>query len=285
MGRRAASPLLLLLLPLHAMAAPEVSHHPVHWFVVKEAEAPGRDFAYYEQALEQGSAEADTLLQGVQAPAPTDVACCVSIDAPNIEEISQSALASIDAMSDFTLMSSLCGTGTCAFLVDSITLAACGGGTQAVGCSDQPDCGASPKNRIVTISVEAVEGGYLGHLIAHEVGHTSCLGHDSSDPCNLMDPAVEPGTVQGCLKSAQCDDYYQNGTLALGPDLCECHTDAQAPVADGAVCSEAGGAGTCASGVCVPVPEPGAGALGVAALLGLAGRARRWGWRRREGSC
>ena len=268
----------LLLLPLGAAAAPLVSHHPVHWFVVQQAEAPDKDFAYYAQAIEQATAEADALLQGVQAPAPTDVACCVSIDDSAIDEIDQSRLATIDSMSDFDLMSLLCGAGTCGFLVDSITLAGCGGGTQAVGCSDQPACGVPQLlPLIVTISVEAVEAGYLGHLVAHEVGHTACLSHDTSDPCDVMDPAVAPGTLQGCLTSAECGEYSATGTL--GPDTCTCQDDAQAPLADGSVCTEAGGPGACTSGICIPAPEPGAGALALAALGALGARARAGGGR------
>ena len=270
--------LALLLLPLQAAAAPQLSHHPLHWFVVKEAEAPGRDLAYYSEQIAQASADADALLQGVQAPAPTDVACCASIDVLQIDEISESELVAVDAMSDFGLMTNLCGTGTCAFLVDSITLANCGGGGgTAVGCSDQPLCNHPLDPLIVAISVEAVEGGYFGHVLAHEVGHTACLAHDSSDTCDLMYPSVEPGTLQGCLSGPDCDDYCQHSP-ALGPETCECHTDDQAPVADGALCSEGGEAGACASGLCL-APEPDALELSLAALSGLAGRglARRRG--------
>jgi len=264
--------LALLLVPLHAAAAPQLSHHPLHWFVVKEAEAPGRDLAYYSEQIAHASADADALLQGVQAAAPTDVACCASVDAAQIDEISQSELVAVDAMSDFDLMTNLCGTGTCAFLVDSITL--CGGGAQAVGCSDQPLCNQSLDPLIVAISVDAVEGGYFGQVLAHEVGHTTCLAHDTSDTCDLMYPSVEPGTLQGCLSGPECDEYHQHSP-ALGPETCECHTDDQAPVADGAICSEGGEPGACASGLCL-APEPGPKALSLAVVAALGGLAR---WR------
>ena len=271
--RHRAAPLLLSLLvaPLQAAAAPPVSHYPLHWFVVKQAEAPDRDFAYYTQEIQQASAEADALLQGVQAPAPTDVACCVSIDVLQIDEIDASELATVDQDSDFATMMRLCGSGRCAFLVDSITLARCGVG--AVACSDFPYCNQVLDPLIVIISLEAVEGGYFGHLVAHEVGHTACLAHDSSNPCNLMDLAVVPGTLQGCLNSAGCDHYHQHG--APGADTCECHTDQQEAVADGALCTEHGDVGACASGVCAAAPEPGAAPLALAALAGLVGGARR----------
>jgi hypothetical protein len=275
--------LLVVLVPLEAGAAPQVSHHPLRWFVVKQAEAPGKDLAYYRQAIEQASAEADALLQGVQAPAPTDAPCCVEIEPLSVTEIDQSELASIDVMGDFTLMSVLCLSGSCGFLVDSITL--CGGGAEAVGCSDFPFCDADPYPNplVVAIAVEAVEGGYFGHVLAHEVGHTACLAHDSSDACNIMYPAVEPGTTQGCLTSADCDEYYQHGTL--GPDTCECHTNDYAAVADGAVCTEGGDTGACASGLCVATPEPGAGVLALGSLAALGGLAHRRGWRLPGESC
>jgi len=261
--RHGLAHLVLLLVPLHAAAAPSLSHHPVHWFVVKEAEAPGKDLAYYSEAIEQADADADALLQGVQAPAPTDVACCASVDTSKIDEITQSDLASVDVISDFTLMQNLCISGTCAFLVDSITIVECSGTGTAVGCSDQPACASLLNPLLIAISVEAVEGGYLGHVLAHEVGHTTCLAHDTSDACNLMYPSTQPGTLQGCLTSGECDEYVQHGTF--GPGTCDCHTNDQAAVADGAICSDGGLAGACASGLCV-APEPGRGSLALAAL-------------------
>jgi hypothetical protein len=145
---------------------------------------------------------------------------------------------------DFNVISALGGSGSRAFLVDSIN--SCGGGP-AIGCAHFPACNSTlddDPNMIMIVTMDAEDSGVLGIVIAHERGHNACLSHVSSNTCELMRRTV----AGGCLSASECDDYTTARTTTGGS--CVCHDDASGPEVDGLACTDGPIVGQCSGGIC-----------------------------------
>ena len=255
---RIATGLIAALLASAALAAPTADLHEVKWFVHVDLidAGAGRDLAFYEAMLDAALADSRLAMEGHQGP--LDRVCCSRLLK---EEHSPSVtLATFGTPGDgldvidtgeLATIAATGGSGSRGFLVDSIN--DCGGGP-ASGCAVIPSCGGPPDDdpdRYLVVTLDAEDSGILGLVIAHERGHNACLGHVSSDPCELMQ-GVASG---GCLSTAECASFRDARTSS--GDACACHADVPLgadplPIEDAIPCSDGGGSGICSGGSCGP---------------------------------
>lgn len=253
MKRLALAILLGFSLATPAVAAPTADLHDVKWFVhVDMIDAGmGMDLAFYEAIIDQGLVDARLALEGYQGPA--DAVCCNQIQkeehSPGVTLTTFGSPGDgldIQDAGDLAIYRTLGGSGTRAFLIDSINDC---GGSAAIGCADLPVCGGPPDDDpdlVMVLTMDAQDQRVLGLVIAHERGHNACLVHVNNDPCELM-----RATVGGsCVSVSECDSMTDARQGTGGS--CACHADAPANTADddGDACTDGAISGICSGGLC-----------------------------------
>ena len=257
-GRGLALGLFLasVLTPAAIAAPPGVALHQLHWLIHEDMVTPSKPLAtYWEPLIEQTSRDAEVLIKGGQGP--FDTPCCIGIEVASVSTFSDppaSDLLTIDSMSEFNQLSSIGGSSIArVFLVQAIT--DCAGTTDPIGCADTFTCGFEAPGRKAVLSFEGYEEfGVLGQVLAHEIGHTTCLTHVANDSCELM--AASSGG--GCLSSVatnECAEMVEDAQTTQG--VCECYSDVNTLASDGTSCSSVSG-GMCSGGVC-GLPDSDAG--------------------------
>jgi hypothetical protein len=234
-----------------AGASPAADRHQIKWFVHTDLVGGGADLPFYQAMIEDALEDALIHLEGDQGP--SDTVCCQKLDrkehAPGV--VLQTFGTPGDGLDvvdggDFDALHAIGGSGSRAFLVDSILDC---GGTAAIGCADQALCDGifdDDPDRILVVTLDARDMGVLGVTIAHERGHNACLGHLSENPCQLMQGVVSGG----CLSAAECAAY---GTARQGVGgTCACHAGITqgTPEPDATACNDGPISGLCSGGVC-----------------------------------
>jgi hypothetical protein len=241
-------------LPGQAQSAPAVDLHELTWYVhidLIDAGA-GQDLAYWQGVIDAAVAQGNQLLEGRQGPA--DRACCTRLD----RSVSVATFGSpgdgldvIDSASDQNVLASTGGSGSKAFLVDSLLY--CGGAApNAIGCGIQPGCNGNPgddPNLWMIVTADAIDDGVLPSVIAHERGHNSCLMHAAGAACQLMQASIVLPADGGCLTPSECSNYRAGRTTTSSGLECGCHVDATTIEPDGAICTDVA-AGLCSGGLC-----------------------------------
>jgi MYXO-CTERM domain-containing protein len=251
------------LLGASAGAAPAADRHAIKWFVHTDLVSGAATLPFYEAMIEDALDDALIHLEGNQGPA--DTVCCQKLDQ---EEHSPGVVLQtfgtpgdgLDVVdgSDFDTLHTLGGSGSRAFLVDSILNC---GGTSAIGCADLPVCDGvfdDDPDRILVVTLDAQDMGVLGVVIAHERGHNACLAHSSGSACELMQSVVSGG----CLSPAECSAYGTARQSVGGTCACHAGTSQGTPEPDATACSDGPVTGLCSGGVC---GDPG-GDAGVAVV-------------------
>ncbi|MBJ18643.1 MAG: hypothetical protein GY910_18040 [bacterium] len=243
---------LLLCVP-RAGAAPEVDLHELTWYVHVDLinAGLGEDLDYWQGVLDELMSTSNKLLEGKQGP--IDRSCCTRL-AASVPLVTFGApgdgLDVIDTPAEQGAISAI-GTGSSAFLVDSITY--CDGASPgAIGCALKPACTGNPNDDPkvwMLVTVDAFGDGTLASVIAHERGHNACLSHITGAPCQLMSDTILTPGLGACLGATECSHYRAGRTELTSGVGCSCHDDISGILADGAICSEGGG-GICSGGLC-----------------------------------
>jgi hypothetical protein len=241
-----------------AQAAPTADLHEIRWFVHIDLIDPGmgRDLAFYEAVLDAALEDVRTLLEGDQGP--LDQVCCSQLvkeeHSPGVTLATFGSPGDgLDVMSvgEFPSYTAAGGSGSRAFLIDSITN--CGGGGPGIGCSQLPGCDSTPDddpNLVMIVTMAAEDSGLLGQVIAHERGHNACLGHVLADPCEIMAGSISGG----CISGSECVDYTAGRTTTGGTCACHADTPTPEPETDGTACSDGPLTGQCSGGLCGATP-------------------------------
>ncbi|MEM9174324.1 MAG: hypothetical protein AAGC67_03755 [Myxococcota bacterium] len=273
-----------------ASAVPEVDLHDLTWFVHVDLidAGSGRDLAFWTNVIEESVEGGNRLLAGRNGP--VDNVCCTKLTS----SVSVSTFGTpgdgldvIDSVADQNILAATGGSGSRAFLVDSLTY--CNGSSPtAIGCAQRPSCtgnGNDDPNLWMYVTVESFEDGTLASVIAHERGHNSCLQHVATPKCALMQATVFTPGLGGCLTSTECGHMRDARTETSSGEFCSCHDDAGQPLADGAVCDAAGG--ICSGGCCgsitgdagvhlLAASDPGDAALAPEDMLRVSGKTGDW---------
>lgn len=274
-----------------AEAAPEVDLHNLRWFVhidLIEAGA-GRDLAYWQGVIDDAMGVANLLLEGRQGP--VDKPCCTRL----ARSVSVSTFGSlgdgldiIDSAGEESAIAATGGSGSRAFLVDSLTW--CGGPSAgAIGCSVRPSCNGNGNDNPslwMTVTVDSLDDGTLDAVIGHERGHNACLSHVSSPKCGLMQGTVFTPGEGGCLAVSECTNYHAARTQTSSGLSCGCHDDSGELETDGSLCSDVAN-GICSGGVCgdytgdasvhvLVAADPGNAALGPEDMIRISGLSGDW---------
>lgn len=254
MQRLSGFVLMLFLLGAGPAAAnPEVDLHDLTWFVHVDLIDPGEgeDLAYWTNVIEEAVESGNRLLVGRNGPA--DNACCTKLT--NSVSVATFGTAGdgldiVDSVTDQNAIAATGGTGSRAFLVDSLTY--CNGSSpSAIGCALRPSCSANANDDPslwMVVTVEAFDEGTLASVLAHERGHNACLQHVSTPKCALMQATVFTPGLGGCLSATECGHLKNARTETSSGELCTCHDLAGQPLADGVKCDDAGG--VCSGGCC-----------------------------------
>jgi len=236
-----------------AVAAPEVDVHDITWFVHIDLinVGAGEDLAYWTGVIEGSVAQGNNLLVGRNGPA--DQVCCTEMTnsiAVTTFGTPGDGLDVIDTLGEQNILGATGGSGSRAFLVDSLTY--CNGSSpSAIGCATLPSCSGNPNddpNLWMYVSVEAYDDGTLPSVIAHERGHNACLPHVAAAKCQLMQGTVFTPGLGGCLTASECTNFRNARTETSSGRSCGCHDDFEMPLADGALCDALGG--VCSGGRC-----------------------------------
>jgi DNA-binding beta-propeller fold protein YncE len=239
---------LLLARPL--AAAPAVEVHSLQFLVHSDLVTAQEPFSFWQDLIREAVLEATILLQG--ASGPFDTPCCVRLDGVSVgtfdgTDVGRPAgdLFVLDSGADYDDLATL-GTGSRAFVVDSITY--CGGfAPLAIGCANQPGCpqpaGDNP-DLVLVVTRDARDSGRFVSTLAHERGHTTCLGHLDANACQLM----RPSAGGDCLDATECGHYLNGGIT--GVDACVCADDLGGVREDGSACVDGALQGICSGGVC-----------------------------------
>ena len=239
-----------------AQAAPEVDLHDLRWFVHVDLVDPGagRDLDFWQDVIDAATGFGSDALVGRNGPA--DQPCCTRL----ARSVPVATFGSpgdgfdvIDSSAEENALDSIGGSGSRAFLVDSLTW--CGGSApSAIGCAELPGCSGNPNddpNLWLTVTVESFESGSLAAVLAHERGHNACLQHVTAETCQLMQPTVFGDGVGGCLTQSECTNYANARTESSSGLECGCLDDVGGVLADGDVCDAIGG--VCSGGLCGPI--------------------------------
>ena len=131
-----------LLLAVPATAEPEVDLHDLTWFVHIDLINPGagEDLAYWTNVIEEAVESGNRLLAGRNGP--VDNVCCTKMTnsvAVTTFGSPGDGLDVVDSVSDQNAIAGWGGSGSRAFLVDSLTY--CNGSSpSAIGCALRPSC-------------------------------------------------------------------------------------------------------------------------------------------------
>ncbi len=238
-----------------ATADPTADRHDLKWFVHTDLVSGGNDLAFYEDMIDAALEDALLLLEGQQGP--VDSVCCQKLDkeehAPGVTLSTfgtpGDGLDVVDG-SDYSTLQGLGGSGTRAFLVDSILNC---GGSSAIGCADLPSCNSSyddDPDLILVVTLDANDSGVLGPVIAHERGHNACLQHVANNECELMQGAV----AGGCLSAGECTSFGTARQSASGSCACHAGTTQGTADPDATACTDGPITGVCSGGVCGETP-------------------------------
>ena len=247
---------LCLLMPSVVASAPAVDLHGLNWYVHVDLidAAVGEDLAHWQGVIDASVASANRLLEGGQGP--FDQPCCVRLGrsvSVTIFGTPGDGLDVIDSSADQTAISNAGGSGSNAFLVDSITY--CGGFSPgAIGCGLKPACNGKRNddpNLWMIVTVESFDSETLAAVVAHERGHNSCLSHVSAAECQLMQGSVFTPGLPGCMTASECSDYQAARTTTSSGLECGCYDNGGALLEDGTVCTELAD-GLCSGGLCGP---------------------------------
>jgi hypothetical protein len=257
---------ICLATPAQAVA-PTADLHELDWYVHTDLidAGAGWDLAYYEALLDDAMEEATALLEGNQGPA--DTPCCTRITrgvSVTTFGTTGDGLDVLDSAADYAAITAVGGSGSRAFLVDSLTYCS-GPAPGAIGCGTLPTCNGDPNDDPdlwVVVTMDAFDDHNGVQTLAHERGHNSCLPHVNTDECQLMRPAAGGG----CLGATECTNF-QAGRTATGGS-CTCHDSGTGILDDGLVCSDVAG-GLCSGGICGAPTGPAAVQLMAAAGPGF----------------
>ena len=229
-------------------AAQTADLHDLDWYVHTDLidAGAGRDLAFWQGVIDQASADGNAILEGGQGPA--DTPCCTRLTRSAAVQTFGSAgdgLDVLDSAGEYSTIAATGGSGSRAFLVDSLTY--CGGSAPgAVGCAQIPPCTGNPNDDptlYLVVTVDALDSNILGRVLAHERGHNACLNHVETDECLLM----RGGGGGGCLLPGECTNFRAGRTTTGG--TCDCHDLGGGVLPDYTSCSEVAG-GICSGGVC-----------------------------------
>jgi hypothetical protein len=246
--------LFLPFLPSVAASAPAVDLHELNWYVHIDLINPGmgEDLAYWQGVLDAAAGSGNGLLEGGQGP--FDEPCCTRLG----RSVSVATFGTpgdgldvIDSAEDEAAIVNAGGSGSNAFLVDSMTY--CGGPTTtAIGCAKRPNCNGRRNdnpNLWMVVTVESFDSDMLPIVVAHERGHNACLPHVAEAECQLMQGTIFKPGLAGCMTASECDNYRAGRTTSSSGLGCGCHDDGGALLADGLICTEVTG-GVCSGGLC-----------------------------------
>jgi hypothetical protein len=274
-----------------ANATQEVDLHDVAWFVHVDLidAGSGEGLSFWQGVIDDAIATANLLVEGGQGP--VDEPCCTRLGrSASVTPFGTSGdgFDVIDTGAEETALSGLGGSGSRAFLVDSITF--CGvPAPNAIGCAVRPSCdgdGSDDPNLWLAVTVDAYSDGILGSVLSHERGHNACLPHASAEKCQIMQGTVFIPGEGGCLTASECENYENARTEASSGLECGCHDDVSGLVTNGSECSDVAN-GICSGGVCgestgdasvhlLAAAEPGYGALAPESMIRISGLAGNW---------
>jgi hypothetical protein len=231
-------------------AAPAVEVHSLQFFVHRGLVTVQEPLAFWEDVIQQAVRDATVLLQG--ASGPFDAPCCVRLEDVSVSlfdgtDVGRPAgdLLVLTSQADYDDLATI-GSGSRAFVVDSMTY--CGvPAPGAIGCANQPGCsqpGGDDPDLVLVVTKDSLDAGRFADTLAHERGHTTCLGHAEVNDCQLMRPAAGGD----CLDATECG-HYKNGGIT-GVDACVCADDQGGVLTDGVACQDGPVTGICSGGVC-----------------------------------
>ncbi len=238
--RPVAKTLLALLLTLAfattAGAAPTKNSHDLTWYVHDSmVDSPGgaNDIAYWQDLIAARLADSDLLVEGGHGP--SDVPCCVTLDAVTVTTFSGAGLEMIENEDE---LDAILDGPDGAYLVEALWY--CNSFSTSIR-----GCAYSPGDTFV-VSIESDPSNRLPAVIAHERGHNAGLSHTSSSECNLMDGSAGGG----CLSASECQAFISKADSTGGS--CPCLADGlgDPQLADGSVCADSFGSGLCSGAVC-----------------------------------
>ena len=244
-----------LLLGAPVSADPTADRHELKWFVHTDLVSGGNDLAFYEAMIDASLEDALLILEGSQGP--VDSVCCQKLDkeehAPSVDlatfGTTGDGLDVVDG-GDYSTLQGLGGSGTRAFLVDSILN--CNGGS-AIGCADLPSCNTNyddDPDQILVVTLDADDSGVLGAVVAHERGHNACLQHVANNECELMQAIVGGG----CLSAGECTNFGTARQTTGGSCACHAGTTQGTADPDATSCTDGPITGLCSGGVCGETP-------------------------------
>ena len=257
-----------LAVPALALAAPAVDLHNLNWYVHVDLidVAAGEDLAYWEGVIDAAVTSANGLIEGGQGP--FDQPCCARIDRTVSVSLFGSQGDGLDVINsepDEVAISNAGGSGSNAFLVDSLTW--CGGSAPlAIGCALRPSLcnlnGSDDPNFWMIGTVESRDAGTLPVVVAHERGHNACLQHVSAAGCQIMQGSIATPGMGGCMTATECSNFKAGRTTTVSGLECTCYDNGGAFLPDGLVCEETPTPGICSGGLCGPY----AGGAGVSLI-------------------
>ena len=242
-----------VLSPSVAASAPAVDLHELNWYVHVDLidVGSGEDLAYWQSVIDASVTSGNGLLEGGQGP--FDQPCCTRLGrsvSVTTFGTAGDGLDVIDSAEDQEAISNTGGSGSNAFLVDSMTH--CGGSAPAaVGCAIKPgSCNNNDDPDLwMIVTVESLDSDTLPLVIAHERGHNACLTHVAAAECQLMQGTIYTPGMTGCMTGSECNNYRAARTTTSSGLECGCYDNAGGLLADGAICAEVAG-GLCSGGLC-----------------------------------
>ncbi|MAG30179.1 MAG: hypothetical protein CL908_04695 [Deltaproteobacteria bacterium] len=247
--------LLVLLRPQVASSGPAVDLHDLTWYVHVDLidVAAGEDLPFWQSAIDAAVDTANVLLEGGQGP--FDEPCCTRLSrTASVTTFGSTGdgLDVIDSGSDQAAIAAFGGSGSNAFLVDSISHCS-GSAPSAIGCAWRPSCngnGNDDPHLWMLATVESFDSGTLAIVVAHERGHNACLEHVSTAECQIMQGTIYTPGLGGCLMAGECTNYRAGRTTTSSGLECGCHDILGGLEPDGTHCSEVAAGGICSGGLC-----------------------------------
>jgi hypothetical protein len=237
-----------------ATSAPAVDLHELNWFVHIDLidVGAGEDLAYWQGVLDDAVLSGNDLLEGGQGP--FDSPCCTRLG----RNVSVTTFGTpgdgLDVMSnasDQATIANAGGSGSSAFLIDSITF--CGESVpSAIGCAINPSCsgnGNDDPTLWMVVTVDSFDSETLPAVIAHERGHNACLSHVATAECHLMHGSIFTPGLGGCMTASECNNYRDGRTTTSSGLQCSCFDNGGSTLADGTFCTEVA-KGLCSGGLC-----------------------------------
>jgi hypothetical protein len=227
---------LALVFAHTATAAPSRNVHEITWYVHDSlVDAPGgaNDLAYWQAFIAERLAESDLLLEGSHGP--SDIPCCVQLDAVTVTTFSGAGL---DVIENNGELNSVLNGPDGGYIVDAVWY--CGGFSTSIrGCAYRPG-----DNFVVSLESEPTKR--LPSVIAHERGHNAGLSHVTGSECNLMDASAGGA----CLSVSECQSMVNKADTTSGSCACLADTVGNPQLADGEVCTDSFGNGVCSGALC-----------------------------------